>query len=128
MFYSRFLSLVFFVSTCFVFAQQPATSAETVKNALKQKQEMTKSSLVKNVPFTNIGPTIMSGRVVDLDVNPEMPSEFYVGYASGGVWHTTNNGTTFTPILDSSDTQNVGDIAVNDDGFVADELARFCTG
>ncbi|NNE31344.1 MAG: glycosyl hydrolase, partial [Winogradskyella sp.] len=33
--------------------------------------------------------------------------------ASGGVWHTVNNGTTFTPILDSSDTQNVGDIAVH---------------
>ncbi len=113
MFYSRCLSLVLFVSTCFVAAQQPATSAETVKNALEHKRQMTKTSLVKNVPFKNIGPTIMSGRVVDLDVNPNMPSEFYVGYASGGVWHTTNNGTTFTPILDSSDTQNVGDIAVH---------------
>ena len=51
--------------------------------------------------------------VVDVDVNPDRPSEFYVGYASGGVWHTTNNGTTFEPILDSSDTQNVGDIAVH---------------
>lgn len=70
-------------------------------------------SLVKNVPFVNIGPTVMSGRVVDIDVNPENPTEFYVGYASGGVWHTTNNGTTFTPILDSSKTQNVGDIAVD---------------
>ena len=55
----------------------------------------------------------MSGRVVDVDVNPEMPSEFYVGYASGGVWHTTNNGTTFTPIMDNATTQNVGDIAVH---------------
>jgi len=55
----------------------------------------------------------MSGRVTDLDVNPDNPTEFYVGYASGGVWYTTNNGTTFTPILDSSQTQNVGDIAVH---------------
>ncbi|RAJ18066.1 WD40/YVTN/BNR-like repeat-containing protein [Olleya aquimaris] len=70
-------------------------------------------SIVKNIPFENIGPTVMSGRVTDLAVNPENPTEFYVGYASGGVWHTTNNGTTFTPILDSSSTQNVGDIAVD---------------
>jgi len=111
--YPKFLSFVLFVSSCFASAQQPATSAETVKQALAQKNAMTQSSLVKNVPFKNIGPTIMSGRVVDVDVNPEMPSEFYVGYASGGVWHTNNNGTTFTPILDSSDTQNVGDIAVH---------------
>lgn len=106
---SFFLGLIVSLS----FAQQPATSVETVKNALVQKRDMAKTSLVKNVPFENIGPTIMSGRVVDVDVNPDRPSEFYVGYASGGVWHTVNNGTTFTPILDSSDTQNVGDIAVH---------------
>ena len=111
----KFKSLTFFllVSTFLVSAQQPATSAETIKQALEQKQKMAQASLVKNVPFENIGPTIMSGRVVDIDVNPDMASEFYVGYASGGVWHTINNGTTFTPILDSSDTQNVGDIAVH---------------
>ncbi|MCA0152527.1 WD40/YVTN/BNR-like repeat-containing protein [Winogradskyella vincentii] len=111
--YSKFLSFAYIFCTLFLTAQQPATSAEIVENALKQKRAMVNTSLVKNVPFKNIGPTIMSGRVVDLDVNPNMPSEFYVGYASGGVWHTTNNGTTFTPILDSSDTQNVGDIAVH---------------
>ena len=94
-------------------AQQPATSAKKIDNALKQKMELENNSIVKNVPFQNIGPTIMSGRVVDLDVNPDNPSEFYVGYASGGLWHTTNNGTTFTPILDTSNTQNVGDIAVD---------------
>ena len=110
---TKFLSLVFFISSLFVSAQQPSTSAETVKQALAQKQKMTQSSLVKNVPFENIGPTIMSGRVVDVDVNPDRPSEFYVGYASGGVWHTVNNGTTFTPILDNAATQNVGDIAVD---------------
>ena len=111
--YSKFLSFIFIASTLISFAQQPATSAETITKALNQKQKFSESSLVKNVAFENIGPTIMSGRVVDLDVNPEDPTEFYVGYASGGVWHTVNNGTTFTPILDSSNTQNVGDIAVD---------------
>ncbi len=113
MYKSKFLSLTFFISSFFAFSQQPATSAEMIKQALIQKQKMTETSLVKNVPFKNIGPTVMSGRVVDVDVNPEMPSEFYVGYASGGVWYTINNGTTFTPILDNSATQNVGDIAVD---------------
>ncbi|MBC2844030.1 WD40/YVTN/BNR-like repeat-containing protein [Winogradskyella flava] len=111
--HSKLLFLACLLSSCFAFAQQPATSSEVIKTALEQKREMTKTSLVKNVPFKNIGPTIMSGRVVDLAVNPDVPTEFYVGYASGGVWHTTNNGTTFSPILDSSDTQNVGDIAVH---------------
>ncbi|MAM29662.1 MAG: glycosyl hydrolase [Flavobacteriaceae bacterium] len=94
-------------------AQQPATSASDVSNALQQKEQLTQNSLVKNLPFKNVGPTIMSGRVVDLAVNPDNPTEFYVGYASGGVWHTKNNGTTFTPVLDSSPTQNVGSLAVD---------------
>lgn len=110
---SRCFTFIFCTCIFLVYGQQPATSAQTIKEALAQKRQMTEMSLVKNVPFKNIGPTIMSGRVVDVAVNPEMPSEFYVGYASGGVWHTTNNGTTFQPILDSSDTQNVGDIAVH---------------
>ncbi len=94
-------------------AQQPATSALQVEQALMQKRTAMQKSLVKNLPFENIGPSVMSGRVVDLAVNPDMPSEFYVGYASGGVWYTHNNGTTFEPVLDTSDTQNVGDIAVD---------------
>ena len=105
-------ALCFFVSLSTT-AQQEATSASDVQKSLVQKKAMQESSLVKNVPFENIGPSIMSGRVVDIDVNPENPVEFYVGYASGGVWHTKNNGTTFSPILDASDTQNVGDIAVD---------------
>lgn len=71
------------------------------------------TSLVKNVFFKSIGPSVMSGRVTCLAVNPKNNTEFYVGYASGGVWHTTNNGTSFKPILDSSPTQNVGCIAVD---------------
>ncbi len=70
-------------------------------------------SVVKNIAFRSVGPSVMSGRVVDLDVNPVNPSEFYVGYASGGVWYTKNNGTTFTPVMDHAPTQNVGDIAVD---------------
>jgi len=105
--------LVAVVSTLSLNAQQPATSAEILAKAVKDKELKMLSSLVKNVPFQNIGPTIMSGRVVDLAVNPDRPTEFYVGYASGGVWHTINNGTTFEPIMDNAPTQNVGDIAVH---------------
>ena len=70
-------------------------------------------SIVQNVPFTNIGPTIMSGRVVDFDVNPEQPTESYVAYASGGLWYTNNNGTSFAAITENAPTQNMGDIVVD---------------
>ncbi|MDY8135096.1 VPS10 domain-containing protein [Aquimarina sp. 2201CG5-10] len=104
--------LLLFVSS-FIFSQQQPTQSEAVQQALKQKKQMESSSLVKNVPFTNIGPSIMSGRIVDIDVNPNNTNEFYAGYASGGLWYTNNNGTTFNPVMDAAETINVGDIAVD---------------
>ena len=104
---------LFFLATFSITAQQKPTTAKSVQDALTKKQELTKNSIVKNIEFTNIGPTIMSGRVVDIDVNPNNTNEFYVGYASGGLWYTNNNGTTFTPVMDNSPTQNIGDIAVD---------------
>ncbi|MFT5761669.1 MAG: photosystem II stability/assembly factor-like uncharacterized protein [Polaribacter sp.] len=92
---------------------QQTTSADQIEESLNQKDALTKNSIVKNIEFTNIGPTVMSGRAVDIDVNPNNTNEFYVGYASGGVWYTNNNGTSFTPVMDNSPTQNVGDIAVD---------------
>ena len=94
------------------FAQQPATTSNDIEKGIQQKQELQENSLVKNMPFKNIGPTIMSGRITALAVNPNNTVEFYVSYASGGVWYTNNNGTSFTPVLDSSPTQNVGSLAV----------------
>ena len=102
-----------FIASVSLAAQQPATQADVVNKALQDKEKLTENSIIKNIPFINIGPTIMSGRVVDIDVNPDNTAEFYVGYASGGVWYTNNNGTTFTPVLDNSPTQNVGDIAID---------------
>lgn len=75
--------------------------------------QQSSTSLVKNVKIENIGPTIMSGRVVDVDVNPNKPTEFYVAYASGGVWYSNNNGMSFQPIMDTAPTINVGEIAVD---------------
>lgn len=110
---NKLVCCLFAFFTITAFSQQQTTSASVVEKSLQKKSEMMNASLVKNVAFTNIGPTVMSGRVADVAVNPENPTEFYVGYASGGLWYTNNNGTTFTPVLDNSPTQNIGDIAVD---------------
>jgi photosystem II stability/assembly factor-like uncharacterized protein len=70
-------------------------------------------SLLQNINFRNIGPTVMSGRVVDLDVNPKDPANFYVAYASGGLWETKNHGNTFTPLFDNQMVMTIGDIKVD---------------
>lgn len=107
------LLLTLFLYASLVFSQTTPTSAQTTKSSHQQKKLSEAGSLVKNIPLKNIGPTVMSGRVVDIDVNLNNPIEFYVGFASGGLWYTKNNGTSFTPVLDTAETQNVGDIAVD---------------
>jgi photosystem II stability/assembly factor-like uncharacterized protein len=108
-----FFTISSFLFFLVAFPQQPATTSIVVQNGLQEKSELAAASSVKNVPFKSIGPSIMSGRVVDFAVNPNNPIEFYVGYASGGLWHTNNNGTSFIPVMDSSPTQNVGCVAVD---------------
>lgn len=90
-----------------------ATSATERMSGYEQRKKLTESSILKNLKFKNIGPTVMSGRVVDIDANPENPAEFYVAYASGGLWHTVNNGQSFSPLFDNEAVMTIGDIAVD---------------
>ena len=61
--------------------------------------------------FREIGPATPSGRIDDFAVIDSDPSTFYVASATGGVWKTTNRGTTFAPVFDKEATSSVGDIA-----------------
>ncbi len=74
---------------------------------------LAQNSSLDAIEFQSIGPTIMSGRIVDLAVNPQNPAEFYAAYASGGLWYTNNNGTSFTPVMDSAETINCGSVTVD---------------
>jgi photosystem II stability/assembly factor-like uncharacterized protein len=85
----------------------------TILFLLLVQSAISQNSLFNQVEAKNIGPTIMSGRVVDLAVNPKNPTEFYVAYATGGLWYTNNNGTSFTPVMDSAETVNCGSVTVD---------------
>jgi photosystem II stability/assembly factor-like uncharacterized protein len=63
--------------------------------------------------FRPIGPASMSGRISDLAVYESNPSIYYVGTAHGGVWKTTNNGTTFEAQFQDLGLMSIGAIAVS---------------
>ncbi len=89
------------------------TSAEAREKSFVQGQRLKEKSLFNDIPFRSIGPTVQSGRVVDVDVDPTDASHFYVAYASGGLFETKSNGAHFTPIFDNESVITIGDIAVN---------------
>lgn len=71
------------------------------------------ADLLKNVRFRLIGPATMSGRITAIDVaNTPGRKVIYIGFASGGVWKSTNRGVTWTPVFDDAGTNNIGDLAV----------------
>lgn len=98
-----FTFLLTFVNFCLILH-----SAE--KN---DKNPLIESSTYSGLKFRAIGPAIASGRIVDIAVNPNNFDEFYLAVASGGVWKTTNHGTTFTPIFDSQKSYSIGCIAID---------------
>jgi len=66
----------------------------------------------KHLDFREIGPAVMGGRIDDFAVVESNPNIVYVGTAAGGVWKTTNNGTTWEPIFDKEGVSTIGDIAI----------------
>ena len=71
------------------------------------------SKMLKTLKFRSVGSAAYSGRISDLAVNPNNPSEYYVGAASGGLWKTENHGTTFKPIFDNQSVFSIGALAMD---------------
>lgn len=70
------------------------------------------SSTFNGLKIRSIGPALTSGRVADIAVNPENPFEYYLAIASGGVWKTTNSGTTYEPIFDGQGSYSIGCVSL----------------
>lgn len=108
--------LVFIFSTTFLTAQKQKTTPVVNRNVSANKnarEQLQAKSIVNGISFRSVGPTVMSGRVVDVEVDPANPTHFYAAFASGGLWETKNNGTSFEPIFDSEAVMTIGDIAVD---------------
>ena len=75
--------------------------------------ESKKQATLSGMSFRAIGPALVSGRIIDLAVNPNDPNQFYVAAASGGVWKTTNHGNTFSPIFDNYGSYSIGCVTID---------------
>ena len=102
----------FCIGLLFVIAAFPATAQKKDKTT-EEKKELINAGLVSSLAWRSIGPAVTAGRIADLAVNPNQPNEYYLAVASGGVWKTTNNGTTFTPIFDNEGSYSIGCITID---------------
>ena len=66
-----------------------------------------------NFRLRAVGPAMMSGRVKVVAVHPEDKQTWYIGVSSGGVWKTTNAGTTFTPVFQNEGSYSIGSVVLD---------------
>jgi photosystem II stability/assembly factor-like uncharacterized protein len=86
----------------------PCTAAEE-----ESSHDPMTAKAFNGLEFRSIGPALMSGRIADIAVHPGNFSTWYVAVGSGGVWKTTNSGTTWTPIFDDQPSYSIGCVVLD---------------
>ncbi len=78
---------------------------------MQHKEALTEA--VSGLKLRGIGPAFMGGRIADIAVSPTDKSTWYVAVGSGGLWKTTNRGTTWEPIFDSQKSYSIGTVSID---------------
>ena len=99
----RLILVIFLISILVmsINAKKPETKSSSVEKALNA------------LKFREIGPAFMSGRISDVVIDQKDSKTWYVAVGSGGVWKTTNSGTTFKPIFDGENSYSIGCITID---------------
>jgi len=97
--------IIFALATFFLFSSLPLLAQDN-------------GSAISNANYNafelrNIGPALTSGRIADIAIHPEDENIWYVAVGSGGVWKTTNAGTTWDPIFDGESSYSIGSVTID---------------
>src|SRR5436190_10804252 len=113
----RRLTCVFFLLACPLIAAPPkkAPAKQTAAAAPVKPAEPSekKETAFSGLELREIGPAVASGRIVDLAVDPRDSNTWFIASASGGVWKTTNAGTTFNPVFDHEGSYSIGCVTID---------------
>lgn len=92
---------LFTIAAVAAFASASSSAADGSANPFEQLE------------LRGIGPAVMGGRVSDFAFNPARRQEFYAAHAVGGLWKTTNNGITWTPVFDHEGAYSIGVVSID---------------
>ncbi len=89
------------------------TSARTLSAQAPGGSPALDSELLASLELRSLGPGFVTGRIADIEIDPNNPSVWYVASAFGGLWKTTNRGITFDPIFDDGGSHNLCCVVVD---------------
>ncbi len=92
-----------------LFAQEPPPSQE----GAGRTQDPMSSGTFTGFRLRAIGPALMSGRIGTIAIHPANKQTWIIAVASGGVWRTTNAGTTWSPIFQNEGAYSIGEVVID---------------
>ncbi len=87
-------------------SQQPASPLEASYETHRSMHMATPF----NLEWVSVGPTVNSARADVVQADPSRPGTMYVGFGSGGLWKTENNGISWYPIFENQSSLGIGDV------------------
>ncbi len=81
-------------------------------NLSAQDESLFNENLLKFFRYRELGPAVQGSRILDIEAPLDKSNTFYVSFATGGLWKTENNGTTFTSLFDHQTAPAIGDFAI----------------
>ena len=101
------MRLINFLFAALLVSYIPAQSQD------KEKGKSPIENALGGFSFRSVGPAFMSGRIADIAIDPNNENVWYVAVGSGGVWKTTNAGTTWKPLADKQPYYSTGAITLD---------------
>ena len=68
---------------------------------------------LKSFEFRSLGPSLTTGRISDIAVDPRNPNVWYAAAASGNLWKTENRGNTWAAIFEDHGSYSLGAVTVD---------------
>jgi photosystem II stability/assembly factor-like uncharacterized protein len=97
-----FIITAILINSVILFAQNSKSFPDSLKNII-----------LTGLKFRSIGPALTGGRVIDIAVNPQDHTEYFIASGSGSLWKTMNNGITFSPSFDNQKSYAIGCVRID---------------
>jgi photosystem II stability/assembly factor-like uncharacterized protein len=101
----------------FMFMQRAYPTGEIKTDAYSNAIRWKKEKVQRNnaaVLWEFAGPSNVGGRITDIEIPIDQSQTYYVGTASGGIFKTSNGGSTWVPIFDDQEMLSIGDIEISE--------------
>jgi photosystem II stability/assembly factor-like uncharacterized protein len=97
---------------CMVFSGLLMAQGRGGAPAAAPKINQSKNPILQGFEFRSIGPAVMMGRVDDIVGSEQDSMTMYIGFATGGLWRTTDGGIHWKSMFDEMDNESIGSVAI----------------